>query len=328
MPTFNYPHSWAGFRFRERAPGSPSYRFGHENSRSSTIFMLEWRNDGNFARDLVKGFIGYARVETADGGIKYISREIPHPHLAFENFFYADTVEVVGDVPAGQDARLSGKFDEAKLTVHYSVPDYPIMSDGFLKAFQALLNMQSQYPDESTLIRNVRVTWQPAAKWQTLPSLQALRFDAAAVANRHPVSTTATTLLVEGELLVEWLGIPISGLPTTAITACVGKTNAAAFGALSPVLSQIFGPTGVEAGTMICQMPRIKRPWRQADGAFVTDVGYIFRVFPRGANSFYFWDAPTGGGFTGPGFYPASRTGDGTDPLFPTADFTALFKPE
>lgn len=330
MPNFNYPHQWAGIQFRERAPGSPRYQYGLEHSRAQTVYMTPWSDDGNFARDIIQAFTGFALVTTFAGtGVKYISRQIPMRMPSFDDFFYLDSIAVEGDVPTGQDARDVGKFDEAMLTVGFSVPDFFHFTDQEMLDAQGALGLPSAVPDESLLLRNIRVQWQPAAKWQTLPSMQALRFDNNTVGGKRPaVSTTQAVLLTEGELLVEWLGVPLAGIPTQAITNCVGKTNEFAFGGLNPVIGRIFGPLGVEPGTMICQMPRIKKPWRQSTGTLVTDIGYIFRVFPRGANSFYFWNATTGGGFNGPGFYPASRTGDGSDPLFTTANFSTLFRPE
>ena len=215
-------------------------------------------------------------------GYKYITRYNPFRHADFEDYMYAENVlELDGDVPRGRSDQNVASFDEGCLGVNFNSPLYGILEDDAVQS-----KTGATYPDESSLLRNCLIEYNPTAKYQTIPPFSSIVWKDNGLGgfNGKTVSANAVKLLFEADYTVTWLDVPLRALPLTAILACAGCTNVNPFG-------RADAPGGVmPSGTLIAMMPKIPLPHRMPTGALAYDVTMRFKVYPQGANRLYSYE--------------------------------------
>lgn len=305
-------------RIREGAV-SPEYTFDPESMQSHREFFTPWSSDPNALYDINTDVLGYSYVGNYKARQNCLLRSIPMEHPNFTNIMYAHSIKASPSEPSkGKDDVGTGRFDEARLDVTYTAPFYGVLTD------DELAGLAGGFPDESSLLRFCTAEVQTAGKFQTIPSYGPLVFTTAGPGPIAPAGVAGTTvanvrafLLFEADLQITWHAVPIAAYPTTAITACVGKTNNAAFGNVRSMLGE-----SIAAGLLVCGLP--KRKLRLLpNGSLGADLTYQFKYYPNGANTFFWARRGIGSGFATGGYDPA-----GNEPFYTAADFNGLFRPE
>ncbi len=344
MADYDYDHTTGETSWVECCPESPDEYISREQSRATLKVFTPWdtRTPQGY-----KDFLGYTSVAVA-GTQKYLSRVPPLNHPRYPRRLWATDVNFKGVTPRGQDTIAGSQmaeFDAALATISMQDPLYNVYTDAQMLAVQALLGLQTAYPDDSLLLRYARGKVEPRCKLQTVPAFRVVKWNSATAAQRLPMTNAAAVPLPEGSLEITLYQVPltpVSGLNIAGFQAVVNKTNNAALG----IANSGAGPW--PPGTLLAGMPRIGAAYRMGDDNFACDVTFTYFIYPFGANSFYYFSAPNGGGFSGPGFYATSADGNtyvsstGTlvdsannplpataagNLLFPPANFQAAFLP-
>lgn len=243
----------------------------------------------------------------------YIHRVLPHTNPSIPGYLYCSNVRIEPDVPLGTDSNGVACPDEGVARVTYSSPMYRLLTDKQMKQIQG-----SVAPNESSLLRYCIIQLDPQAKFQTIPAMAAFKWQ---TAPQTPVAQTAYVLLAEGDLTIQWLEVPYTAYPRTAISRCLGKSNAYDLGHAS----SFYGTFG--KGTLVMQVPKVENI-RMANGLFGFNITYRFKYFPQGANALFRMpvDSTTAPGFD---FISTRTTGNVNGAMpFPAADFNQLFCPE
>lgn len=301
---------------------SPSYEFGEDSGHTSRTFYTPWSENWEWVGNVRSDIIGSTTIKSTGKLEKYLSRKIPFEHPNLPGTMFANNLHISGrkGKPIGPDAEGVQYFDEAALNIGFSQFPYKFLTD------EELTLLTSTYPDEGSLLRYVSIDQQTAAKVQTVPAFNNIVWDIARGApaalapngKPQPLTTKATTLLFEGDLVLTWHEVPYEAVPKTAMAHLVGRTNFADFGHPASIVGTR------PAGTLLCGVPKLKMRFLR-DGNLGFDITYFFKFYPKGANSFFY-----AGPLTDPGYYPAANINGSFvypyDGLVTT--FADLFRPE
>jgi hypothetical protein len=316
-----YGQEFRGLPYAEVAPGSPKESFGPDQGQLTRTLRCPWGLRHKFRREV----LGYSWLDDAPPGVGLhgvIRRRIPMRHPD-EPLLWADAASIEGVVPAGRDDQGMGAFDEAKLEIRFSRQKYAVLPD------EDVIDAVFGVPAEWLLLRYVEVIETPAAKYQTIPGMGALRWVDGTVQGvapnqtfGTPMSTTAVVPLYEADVKIVWWQVPLTVFTGEASRALVRFTNAADFGALYSRLGTKL------AGTLVMGAPG-KEVYHH-NGEDYWKITYSFRWFPEGANKFFRGAPAIAGGAAPAAFQPgmqlATYTGlEGGEKIFPSADYTNLF---
>lgn len=203
-------------------------------------------------------------------------------------------------------------------------------------------------PDESTLLRNVVVTFDVSVQYAVYPQTAAIKFTSGAVEDGTGTNiyrALAASLgypYPRGVLNVTWLGVPVKNFPFRAVQALIGATNKYYLGAprnfeaaTAPALN-VFGGA-FPPGTLLNLYPRVALR-RQANKDFVYDISYQMLYYPYGVNAAYDWITGEWREFKnfirtidlGPpvSWGPPAATPAEAEYVFPFKDLRFLFYPE